>query len=222
MVRDKERRLQDYLETTVATAKQTDVASEYHYCCAEDFLLQNGQFFEPRSLSSEYPEGELRSCFSNATDLLCHFDALRYVEGMAFVTEPIPVHHAWCIDAEAKVVDTTWQSSASVRGVGDGLNQETLRGDVPSPKHDGVDPRDIMEAASFESPEEYHAVVQRINKLSKDAAYFGVCFPTDFVILTSLRASQGNGYHGVLDDERCLDFLRREPFEPGGLCRLFD
>ena len=72
----------------------------------------------------------------------------------------------------------------------------------------------------------HRAAAHRIHELSKDAVYFGVCFPTDFVLLASLRASlgasQGTGFGGILDDEKCVDFLLREPFDPAGLCRHFE
>ncbi len=104
--------------------------------------------------------------------------------------------------------------------MGDAPGKATLRNDSLSAESESVLPFD--DPASLTSQENYLAAVNRIHKLSKDAVYFGVCFPTDFVMLATLRASRDTGYGGILNDEKCVDFLLREPFDPTDLCRHFD
>lgn len=50
--------------------------------------------------------GEMKECFFNAFDLVQRNSSLIYVEGYACGI--IPVHHAWCLDLERKVIETTW------------------------------------------------------------------------------------------------------------------
>ncbi len=75
------------------------------YCGFEDLILTNGRFFEPTPLPKGLPKGEIKDCFRNAF-LLAHEHDLTYVEGYA--RGIIPVHHAWNVDKNGKVVDNTW------------------------------------------------------------------------------------------------------------------
>lgn len=85
----------------------------YHYVCMEDFVLREGQSFERFSeRQPRYQEGQWKMCFTNSFRLASRSRGrLRYVEGFALCTTPIPIHHAWCIDEEDAVVDVTWQGS---------------------------------------------------------------------------------------------------------------
>ena len=69
------------------------------------FVLDNG-------IGLDVPEedthalGTIKECFCNAFDLVQRNPELIYVEGYA--AGIIPVHHAWCIDPDGKVIEVTW------------------------------------------------------------------------------------------------------------------
>lgn len=78
-----------------------------------DYLLKYGfeQPYEPRSYDRElYGSRQMaKECFRNAL-MMAQERSLDYVEGYA-LGHGIPVHHAWCLDADGKVVDPTWRDS---------------------------------------------------------------------------------------------------------------
>ena len=85
--------------------------SDLHYGSMEEFLIENGQFFETQPLPPDYCEGDRGQCFENATKLLCDYEILRYVEGYA--SAGVHEHHAWCIDEHDRVVDNSPSQSAN-------------------------------------------------------------------------------------------------------------
>ena len=58
------------------------------------------------ALPAEYLPGLPNNCFSNTLHLCIADPSLTYVEGYAGAI--IPIHHAWALDAEGRVIDTTW------------------------------------------------------------------------------------------------------------------
>jgi hypothetical protein len=80
-----------------------------HYACPEDFVLRHGEVWTPQPLPSAYSPGVPKRCFLNAALLVAGSEGLRYVEGYA-VSDGVglPIHHAWAVDAEGRVVDPTW------------------------------------------------------------------------------------------------------------------
>lgn len=82
-------------------------------------VLREGKFYEPQPLDEDEwfrePPGY---CFDNAAEVTAEY-GLRYVEG--FATTPMsgmPIHHAWNLDAEGRVVDVTWSvTGLSYRGI---------------------------------------------------------------------------------------------------------
>jgi hypothetical protein len=81
---------------------------QFHYKGISDFLLREGQFFEPRPLPAGIDYLEVKHCIKNA-----FWTALRerfvYVEGYAISCwSDLPLLHAWNLDQQGFVVDTTW------------------------------------------------------------------------------------------------------------------
>lgn len=76
------------------------------YSCAEEFVLKNGRQWTPAPLPPDISKMTVKECFKNATLLALERRDLTYVEGYAVGI--IPVNHAWCVDAEGRVVDPTW------------------------------------------------------------------------------------------------------------------
>ena len=77
------------------------------YPTAAEFLLIHGQAFTPptRPRPKGMRKGSDKQCFSNATNA-AYWDNHRYVEGYA--TSFIPVHHAWVLDGDGTLIETTW------------------------------------------------------------------------------------------------------------------
>ena len=71
-----------------------------------DFYLAFGRACRPAE--HDLPRGPAQQCYANAARLAFADDGLVYFEGFALQPGLIPVHHAWCVDADEKVVDTTW------------------------------------------------------------------------------------------------------------------
>ena len=72
-------------------------------------LLQHGRSwtFDP-AFRPPMHYSTRKACFSNCLQLILrHPRKYTYVEGLA-ATDFLPVAHAWCIDAQGRVVDPTW------------------------------------------------------------------------------------------------------------------
>ena len=53
--------------------------------------------------------GTPKECFSNAGQHALFSEDLTYCEGFAMRSDlAIPIHHAWVVDSEGRVIDTTW------------------------------------------------------------------------------------------------------------------
>lgn len=76
------------------------------------FQLDHGRFFTPQPLPRQFKPGLKRACFKNAQELAANCNELTYVEGLAFCMIDAP--HAWCVDAEGNVVDTTWTDAKQI------------------------------------------------------------------------------------------------------------
>jgi len=73
-----------------------------------EFLLIHGQAYAPpvgRPRPKGVRKGPDKLCFSNATNA-AYWDNRQYVEGYA--TSFIPVHHAWVLDGDGNLIETTW------------------------------------------------------------------------------------------------------------------
>lgn len=87
----------------------TDLRSKgYYYANLYDFVLREGQAFEPRSLPTGIDPMEPGHCINNSFRTAFQ-NNFRYVEGFALtVDNNIPLFHAWNLDRDEFVVDTTW------------------------------------------------------------------------------------------------------------------
>ena len=117
------REMQQFLDFCVQARKRLDLSGIGHYLCMEDFVMQEGTGY--LKVSPDHP-GEYkrnryrtrmpRQCFDNAYKAaVASRGKLRYVEGYAHGGF-MPVHHAWNIDTEGRIVDTTWCGDGEDRG----------------------------------------------------------------------------------------------------------
>ena len=119
--------LEQFLQAQVHLRETSKIKSPYAYVCMEDFVLQHGTAFTEISpdqpvfghKGNRYRPRGLKGCFHNSyCAAVASRGHLRYVEGFA-ESSFFPVHHAWNIDAEDRVVDTTWcYDSSRLPGVG--------------------------------------------------------------------------------------------------------
>ena len=107
---DGERAIKDFLEQFKEVCIGNNPKRFYYKGGPADFLLQHGKYFEIGKLPEDIQLGEMKACFYNAaTTAIIH--GLRYVEG--YTAAIIPVHHAWCIDKDNKVIEVTWKTPGS-------------------------------------------------------------------------------------------------------------
>lgn len=88
------------------------IPSGYTYAGIGDFLLCHAQSYEPRPLPARFSSGFPSACFYNASRLARRRRGYRYVEGYAAADiggSAFPTHHAWNLDREGKLIDTTWK-----------------------------------------------------------------------------------------------------------------
>jgi hypothetical protein len=89
----------------------------HYYLGMEDFVLKEGKVFWEVSpwqpvakagAKNRYRPRMIKCCFNNTyLAAVASRGKLRYVEGFAYCGF-LPVHHAWNVDADDRVVDTTW------------------------------------------------------------------------------------------------------------------
>jgi hypothetical protein len=83
-------------------------------------LLRYGKTFEPSDTNPTwFTRRPAKQCFDNVTQVLISRTtdgdtSVRYAEGYAMDAElPIPMQHAWLVDADNKVIDPTWRKAAN-------------------------------------------------------------------------------------------------------------
>jgi hypothetical protein len=103
--------LSDYLEqmaTSDAMAAQVEFGPEA-------LVLEHGREFTGTPWISWRGTGWRRAkpkrCFINANRLALRHNELSYVEGFGW--DPFgPLHHAWCVHQDGRVVDPTWHAAS--------------------------------------------------------------------------------------------------------------
>ena len=108
---DPQLRVRLYLEGVRDFAGQ--LPTKYHYSNVYDFVLREGRFFDPQPRPDSITLRHIGECFRN-TFLTMMKTGLQYAEGYAVVGNKIPVLHAWNVDAEGAMVDTTWEPVGSI------------------------------------------------------------------------------------------------------------
>jgi len=99
-----------YLEEARDLAGQ--LPTKYHYRNLYDFVLREGRFFEPHPRPDPIMLRHIGECFRNAF-LTMMKTGLHYVEGYAAVGSKHPVLHAWNVDSDGSVIDSTWEPVGS-------------------------------------------------------------------------------------------------------------
>lgn len=82
---------------------------EWAYNGPPDFVLQHGEIFDPIPLPDGYEYWPEKACFGNAL-MLAELSDLTYVEGYALGPADFPIHHAWAVDADGRLIDVTWRA----------------------------------------------------------------------------------------------------------------
>jgi len=72
----------------------------------QEFVMENGSFWEPAPLPEGIEKGFMKACFDNS-QRLARKQGFRYVEGFALGACCIPVLHAWCVGRDGAVIDAT-------------------------------------------------------------------------------------------------------------------
>jgi hypothetical protein len=109
---EREKDLEMYLKQVAEISRQKS---------REAWVLEHGQFWDVGEVPDKIPAGkydEKKGCFGNAANLSFDYPEYSYVEGYAmpgFINLPLP--HAWVVDYEGKVIDTTWDDGVAYYGV---------------------------------------------------------------------------------------------------------
>jgi hypothetical protein len=104
---EQEQQLMEYLEFL---RKHERGRARWRYSGPADLLLKHARCYRPQSLPRGFWVGAIKECFRNAAFTAMR-RGVRYVEGYASAV--IPVHHAWCADADGNVLEVTWDPPGS-------------------------------------------------------------------------------------------------------------
>ena len=85
---------------------------ELAYRGPADFVLQHGKWFDPAPLAGSFQPGAWKHCYGNSIILCCCDPDLKYIEGFSLggftQNSLLAIHHAWNVDANGRLIDTTW------------------------------------------------------------------------------------------------------------------
>jgi len=97
--------IKTYLEQIVAWHKNSDHPGQRAHADKSQhaFVLRHGR---DMTFGRTQISGPIKQCYSNATDLAMTDADLTYCEGYT-TSCGIPIEHAWCIDRDGRVIETT-------------------------------------------------------------------------------------------------------------------
>lgn len=81
----------------------------YAYAGPHEFVLREGTWWQAPTKPHRYLQGRPKACYGNAINNAAVY-GLPYIEGYAThdFTPSLAIHHAWNIDGDGVVIDTTW------------------------------------------------------------------------------------------------------------------
>jgi hypothetical protein len=126
--------LADYLNMMADSAP---ARPDFLYPSYESLVLKYGTLYTGGRLEVS---GRIKECYINAY-YAARDNGWTYVEGYA--SSIIPVGHAWCLDGDGVVVETTWPEVGS-EYYGVPLRPEWVLAQAMKTKHWGVLPNDWM------------------------------------------------------------------------------
>lgn len=91
--------------TVELVAVARNCPDDWPFVCTEDFVLQNGFFFDRADHSQLFRSGQSRACYQNAGKIAARRNDFQYVEGYALGV--FPVLHAWLTDDGQTCYDRT-------------------------------------------------------------------------------------------------------------------
>ena len=97
------------------------------HCLFKRLVLDRGAVFKGSFLPETVRPGAPKLCFENAYRLSRKTKGrLRYCEGFGLrTTIGFPIHHAWCVDQDGRVVDPTWSDPDACEYLGITLDPTT-------------------------------------------------------------------------------------------------
>jgi hypothetical protein len=99
----------------------------HRYGSTAELVLLRGATWLGSPLPARVRRGPANACFANAARLALTAGGFLYVEGWAVPAGvPVPLEHAWCVDASTgEVADPTWKRAGTAYA-GVALSAETL------------------------------------------------------------------------------------------------
>lgn len=91
---------------------ETDLYAKIgHFCPISHIVLKHGIERRGSPLPPGIRKMRVKECFKNAFEISLDHN-LTYCEGLAVRTGlDIPIHHAWCVDDDKRVIDPTWRDA---------------------------------------------------------------------------------------------------------------
>lgn len=97
-----------FLEKVVAVERTIQRHGINGYCSVEDFVLRNGKAWPVSQRPVCLKIGPLGECFRTSASYALRWpDLYIYCEG--FACGSLPVMHAWLLDDQGRVIETTWR-----------------------------------------------------------------------------------------------------------------